>query len=505
MMTLNLPGDDDPEFEANRELFTESDPPKGAGALIPRATVERIVKLRNEALDKYGVAHHALDAALAASVDAGKTLQALSGRENRFNYHQHGDKTKFMRVKDAQNRDDYLKHARRIVDTEVWAHVIEITDLERLMDKQAKDELHRQLMEEPPEVTVENIRATLQQFMGDAGTIFKRGIANAFSKLDRRFRSHDGWKIGGRMILDRMYDQSGFMNYHRDMESTLMDIERTFRVLDGQPGGASRSGIVSLLSQSRYTGNGARQGEVEDEFFKVRVFKNGNCHCWFKRDDLVERVNKLLGEYYGAPIPEERGADDADPFSAPKTALAKNYGFFPTPDDVAARALDGVPFHRREGEPPLLVLEPSAGNGALAKIAADAECLVDCVEVHVGRADALRKSKRYRNVICADFLAWAPGAELYDVIVMNPPFDRERDIDHVVHAMKFLKPGGHLCAIMSAGTEFRETKKSQAFRELMEAKKARWRDLPAGSFSSVGTNCNTVTIRFYNDGKHFYG
>ena len=39
----------------------------------------------------------------------------------------------------------------------------------------------------------------------------------------------------------------------------------------------------------------------------------------------------------------------------------------------------------------------------------------------------------------------------------------------------------------------------------MTEKKARWRDLPAGSFSSVGTNCNTVTVRFYNDGKHFYG
>lgn len=33
----------------------------------------------------------------------------------------------------------------------------------------------------------------------------------------------------------------------------------------------------------------------------------------------------------------------------------------------------------------------------------------------------------------------------------------------------------------------------------------RWSDLPAGSFSSVGTNCNTVVLRLLNDGRsRFY-
>lgn len=479
---------------------------QGYGAIVPRATVERIVRLRDEAVAKYGEAHSALDAAFNASAAAGKVLAALSDRENRFNHHQHGEKTAFMRVKDPQKRDDYMAIARRIVDTEVWAHVVEITNLERLMDKQAKDDLHRQLMSEPPEVTADNIRATLERFAGDAGTIFRRGIANCFSGLDRRFRSHDGWKIGSRLILTRMFSEDGYWNYHRDMESVLLDVERTFLVLDGKPAGASYGGIVGALRNSRGGGHGPRQTEVEDEYFMVRAFKNGNCHAWFKRDDLVDKVNRLLGEYYGAPIPEERGPDEADPLKAPKTSLAKNYGFFPTPDGAAEYALDGFPLHREDGKPRLTVLEPSAGGGALAARCAKAGAIVDCVEYQPKLASALRASGLYRNVTCADFLACAPNlAALYDRIAMNPPFDRERDIDHVVHAMKFLKPGGHLMAIMSAGTEFRETKKAQAFRNLMEQKKARWRDLPAGSFSSAGTNCNTLIVRFWNDGRHFWG
>src|SRR5437879_9816441 len=81
------------------------------------------------------------------------------------------------------------------------------------------------------------------------------------------------------------------------------------------------------------------------------------------------------------------------------------------------------------------------------------------------------------------------------------PFDLERDIDHVTHALKFLKSDGYLTAIMSAGTEFRETKKAIALRALVKAKNGRWTDLPPCSFSSVGTNVNTIVLRLWNNGR----
>lgn len=87
---------------------------------------------------------------------------------------------------------------------------------------------------------------------------------------------------------------------------------------------------------------------------------------------------------------------------------------------------------------------------------------------------------------------------------MNPPFDRERDIDHVVHALKFLKPDGYLIAIMSAGTEFRETRKAIAFRKLIADMRGKFRDLPRLSFASVGTNCNTITLRVNNNRKEIW-
>ena len=44
----------------------------------------------------------------------------------------------------------------------------------------------------------------------------------------------------------------------------------------------------------------------------------------------------------------------------------------------------------------------------------------------------------------------------FDRVVMNPPFCRGRDLDHVRHALRFVAPGGRLVAIMSAGVAFRE-------------------------------------------------
>ena len=469
--------------------------------VVPRATVRDMVRRRDATIELYAKAFVALNEAQQALKEAGASLSAIDTKDgaNRYAYSTREEEKSFVASLTLPSRDVYAGLARKIVDRRAWASLVRMTDLESLMDTQAKDELRRQLQEEVPEVTEENAWATLQQFLTDADTIFKRGIANCFSELDRRFRSHDGWKIGSRVILTNMFDSSGFWSYSHNRRDVMHDIDRTFCVLDGNRPPDMLAGIVAAVEQARGNGWGARQTEIDSDYFKVRAFKNGNAHIWFKRPDLLERVNKMLGEYYNAGIPEEREAK-ADPLSTPKTSLAKNYGFFPTPDRVAALLLESVPLYRREDELPKTVLEPSAGTGSLARLAAAKGAQVDCVEVHPERAVALRSERRYRNVVQADFLTLRPD-RFYDVVVMNPPFDRERDIDHVLHAMKFLKPDGSLHAIMSAGTEFRETRKSSAFRELMEAKGAQWRDLPAGSFSSAGTNVNTVILRFQNDGK----
>ena len=479
--------------------------------LITRATVEEIVARRNRALSLYAVAADAITAASEALVEAGLAARVNVGAINRYNHHLTQEWQAFTGGVRAPDPVKFKACARRLVDTDFWAHIMCVTDLEKLMDKKAKDEFARQLQENPPEITVDNVRATLEAFAGDAKIIFQRGIANTFSALDRRFKSHDGWKIGSRVILRYCFNEYGGWSYNSHHRDTLTDIERAFLILDGKPVPPTYAGLAQAVENDRGKGGFvARQSFLETEYFRVRGFLNGNAHIWFKRNDLVEKVNRQLAEYYGDVIPEDRAPDaDDGGLHNPKTTLAKNYGFFPTPTALADQVRGMAELYRDAGQPAIEVLEPSAGTGQLARACAaerterHAPVRVDCIEIQPELAIRLADLPGLGTVWCGDFLKHQP-TKLYDRVVMNPPFDRERDIDHVMHALKWLKPDGLLVAIMSAGTEFRETKKSAAFRAHIEKLGGAFRDLPPGSFSSVGTNVNTIVLKVRANGGRVY-
>lgn len=493
-------------------------------ALMPRATIEQIVAFRNAALDLYATAYDKIVEADEAIKAAHEVARNASPGINSYTSTHEREQQAFHEAVKLPKRDQYLRTAKKLVDLNAWAYIIERTELERLMDAEAKDKLRSQMAYVPdrvgrngelitdeevqrglPELTVENVQATIQQFMLDADMIFRRGIANVFSRLDRRFRSHDGFKIGSRMILSYVCDGMGHFHYGSRARDLLHDVERVFYVLEGEA--PPSAGIVWQIEDERRGSWSPRQSEHESRYMRIVIYKNGNAHLWFTRKDLVERVNKLLAEYYGEVIGD--GQTREDPFANVKHLPAKRFGFYPTPDDVVATVGGHLWLRRDAGEAPLRVLEPSAGTGQLARFAARERetyegygkpgtpyrALVDCVEIQPALADQLRAEGVYNRVLCQDFLQLQPAqAHLYDRVLMNPPFDLERDIDHVVHALKFLRPGGQLVAIMSAGTEFRETKKAIAFRELMASMKAEWHDLPAGSFSEAGTYVNTLFV-----------
>lgn len=153
-------------------------------------------------------------------------------------------------------------------------------------------------------------------------------------------------------------------------------------------------------------------------------------------------------------------------------------GFFPTPRPVIERMLDEADI--RLGQ---MVLEPSAGKGDIADAIrerhGETEIALTVVEISP-RLAAILKAKGHDLSPVADFLE-CQGR--YDRIVMNPPFEKGQDIDHVQHAYKLLAPGGRLVAIMSSGPFFRNDSKSIEFRDWLDVQESSVEDLPAGTFS----------------------
>jgi methylase of polypeptide subunit release factors len=136
--------------------------------------------------------------------------------------------------------------------------------------------------------------------------------------------------------------------------------------------------------------------------------------------------------------------------------------------------------------------DPSAGRGAIADAvrAACPECRIETVEIDDKNRKVL-KEKGYK-IVGKDFMKFRPKG-CYDRILMNPPFAKQQDIDHVMKAFRHLCPRGRLVAIMSAGAQFRANRKTLAFRALVEEKGV-FEDLPPGSFAAEGTMVNAILL-----------
>ena len=145
----------------------------------------------------------------------------------------------------------------------------------------------------------------------------------------------------------------------------------------------------------------------------------------------------------------------------------------------------------------MTVLEPSAGLGAIASRVAPLVSSVDCIERNGQLAERLDATwpRQAGDVLCADFLEVEPNPiRQYDRVMMNPPFKGQADVRHVTHALGFLRPGGRLVAIMSAGTEFRQDKTAGAFRKLVADRGGWFERLPDDAFEGSGASVRTVMV-----------
>lgn len=174
--------------------------------------------------------------------------------------------------------------------------------------------------------------------------------------------------------------------------------------------------------------------------------------------------------------------------------IQQDFGYFPTPPAVVARLMELA-----EVEPGMLVLEPSAGQGAIARALFDAGAVVDCVELLQANFDVLAKQAPYNAVRQGDFLTITPEPD-YDRVVMNPPFARQADIHHVNHALLFLKLEGLLVSVMSAGVVFRDNVLAKVFRDRVLARGGTIEPLPDGAFKDSGTGVRTVVVRIPGGG-----
>lgn len=464
--------------------------------LANRQTVVELVRTFEECEREIRASFAAIDGAqrrLGAAFNTGGARMDISTRKL------WGGRTSF----DFSDPEPAIIEFRRVC----WARLIERLDLRRVMSVARWNKLSDQIEKGPdsevPEITVENVLGMADGFRSQMGDMIRESVKEVYDFLRphrSEYKSNSEFGIGKRVVLENLvtYEWGWRVNYYYRQHLTAL--ENVFRLLDGR-----KHGTDGYYSELESAINAVDKGEPcrgETTYFRFRGHLKHTLHIEFTRPDLVALFNQVAG---GGMLPQK---SDAKPRrQAPADVLAaaverarhEGFGagvdanFFETPfglaDDVIAK-LDLAPG--------MILLEPSAGNGALVR-AALAACPglgVRCIEQDEAHVHALRGLIKPMYVSIADFLTFSPNPDSdFDRVAMNPPFSHQRDILHVSHAFRFLKPDGVLVAIMSAGAVFRETKIARAFRELVADNEGQIRNNPPGSFKESGTNVNTVMVR----------
>ncbi len=357
-----------------------------------------------------------------------------------------------------------------------WRHVYAGLQIDRIASAQDKRRFE-QMLTEPPAFTLAEIRERFGAYLIDPRHHILRGLAEVFCQLDPAYKSHSKVKLGVAGLPKRVI-LSSVTDYGAWGTDRLRDVLNALAAYQGKPL-VEWSELRALLSD----GDACREAREIPQKYGAPVktlgrgvwlkrFANGNGHLFFEPETLKD-INRALAEFYGDVLPDAEDERPARPRAS--TAVSRDLQYYPTPVKVAEAVLGEV--YIRKGE---RVLEPSCGCGRLMDVIRKAGGDVVGIEVDPTRA-AQARAKGHR-VQLANFLETMPTAD-FDHVVMNPPFYGTHYVQHVRHALGFLKPGGTLTAILPATARYDHGHLDGS-----------WRDLPVGSFSESGTNVNTVVL-----------
>jgi phospholipid N-methyltransferase len=212
---------------------------------------------------------------------------------------------------------------------------------------------------------------------------------------------------------------------------------------------------------------------------------------------LKKALVKINGKYkrntFVFPIEAQKAVDEL--LKGETTDFKKKYQFFATPPELADRMAQDIVFDK----PEMRILEPGAGHGALIDAVLrvkplNVELIIEFVELSDLNFDVLKgkysEDNGVENMagICGDFMGMDMVGH-YDLIIANPPFTKNQDIDHIRKMYDLLAPGGRIITLSSKSWYQGSQKKQVAFRDWLDNDVAAcYSELDNGVFKSSGTN-----------------
>ena len=227
----------------------------------------------------------------------------------------------------------------------------------------------------------------------------------------------------------------------------------------------------------------------------VRPLPKAEPYVYDELNDVLTRLRGAWKRGKGHIFPYDPTAAIAAVIASGRMPAKNPLAYFPTPAELAAEVVRGI----EVAVEPRFILEPSAGAGALVAAARDRWPRARITAVELDPLNAAMLEGSCSVVAVADFLVIDFGGQLFDVIIMNPPFSVEGDPvaweTHLRRAFSLLAPGGVLACVAPRGTwEGSSKKRLKSLRGWLSCVGANVVEHPPGSFASSGTGVKTCTI-----------
>ncbi|MFA5323957.1 MAG: DUF4942 domain-containing protein [Smithella sp.] len=230
-------------------------------------------------------------AAYESTVEAVKQAHArLKQSEDRLKL-AFGDRAGF-RVQVACT-EKVLKELKR----DAWRAIFQMMEMPRMMSEKRRNELEAQIESgDLPNITAENVFATCKGLLENLDTYIDETVKETFDFLRphwNTYKTNSEFEIGKKVIVRAFYpDKWGHrISLDYNHEQHYRNLDNVFSLMDGKGAIKTYGGpiIDAVKSMNQF-------GDVrETEYFRLKLYRNGNMHLEFRRMDLVKKLNEIAG------------------------------------------------------------------------------------------------------------------------------------------------------------------------------------------------------------------
>jgi len=188
-----------------------------------------------------------------------------------------------------------LRACRAAIDATAWRYLMQESGMRSLMSASKRSEFDEQVSKSlMPELTREAVYATFGALHESRAEMFDQGVIECFKKLSWVYKTNLPQKFGKRIIVSYLTYTYGINSSAADR---LDDLMRVFHVLDGKPEADYRQGCYAQLGAA-FREQSAWPKSYQNDYFELRLFRNGTGHLCFKRLELIDAMNAIIARHF---------------------------------------------------------------------------------------------------------------------------------------------------------------------------------------------------------------